>query len=161
MLDAHRTILLAEAREVYGSLSPAQSDRLAVTAQRALKLVDAITDEMLERARRTAASATTAIEALFEQTDVILSPTISCAVPPRDARRVEINGRTVSVVQALITMTAPFNLSGHPTLALPSAARIHGLPLSIQMTARSAADLSLFGTARAIAPVLQALLRRG
>src|SRR6266545_4362567 len=154
MLDAHRTILLAEAREVYGSLSPAQSDRLAVTAQRSLKLADAITGEMLRAARQKAANAATAIEALFDQTDVILSPTISCAVPPRDARRVEINGRTVSVVQALITTTAPFNLSGHPTLALPSAAGIHGLPLSIQMTARSAADLSLFGAARAIAPVL-------
>jgi Asp-tRNA(Asn)/Glu-tRNA(Gln) amidotransferase A subunit family amidase len=155
VLDAHRAILLAEAREVYRPLSPAQRDRLAVVAQRSLKLADAVTGEMVRAARQKAAKVATAVEVLFAHTDIILSPTITCPVPPRDARRVEIKGRTVSVVQALITMTAPFNLSGHPTLALPCAAGVHGLPLSIQMTAASAADLSLFGVARAIAPVLR------
>jgi Asp-tRNA(Asn)/Glu-tRNA(Gln) amidotransferase A subunit family amidase len=154
VLDAHRAILLAEAREVYGPLSPAQRGRLAVVAQRSLKMADAITGEMVRAARQKAAKVATAIEALFEQTDIIVSPTITCAVPPRDARRVEINGQAVSVVQALIAMTAPFNLSGHPTLALPCAAGIHGLPLSIQMTAPNAGDLALLGAARAIAPVL-------
>ena len=100
------------------------------------------------------ANVATAIEALFEQADIILSPTITCPVPRRDARRVEINGHAVSVVLALIAMTAPFNLSGHPTLALPCATVVHGLPLSVQMTAPNAADLALFGVAREIAPML-------
>jgi aspartyl-tRNA(Asn)/glutamyl-tRNA(Gln) amidotransferase subunit A len=154
VLDTHRTILLAEAREVYRSLSPAQRGQLAVIAQRSLKLADAIGSDMVRAARQKAAKVTTAVEALFEKVDIILSPTITCPVPPRDARRVEINGHAVSVVLALIAMTAPFNLSGHPTLALPCATAVHGLPLSVQMTAPNAADLALFGVAREIAPML-------
>jgi Asp-tRNA(Asn)/Glu-tRNA(Gln) amidotransferase A subunit family amidase len=154
VLDTHRTILLAEAREVYRSLSPAQRGQLAVIAQRSLKLADAIGSDMVRAARQKAAKVATAIETLFEKVDIILSPTITCPVPPRDARRVEINGHAVSVVLALIAMTAPFNLSGHPTLALPCATVVHGLPLSVQMTAPNAADLALFGVAREIAPML-------
>jgi Asp-tRNA(Asn)/Glu-tRNA(Gln) amidotransferase A subunit family amidase len=155
VLDAHRTILLAEAREVYRPLSSAQRERLAVVAQRSLKLADDIDDDMVRAARREAARVATATEALFEHADLILSPTISCPVPPRDARRVEINGRAISVVQALIAMTAPFNLSGHPTLALPCVARLHGLPFSIQMTAPNGADRSLFDAAHTLAPLLR------
>jgi len=154
VLDTHRTILLAEAHEVYRSLSPAQRGQLAVIAQRSLKLADPIGSDMVRAARQKAAKVATAIEALFEKVDIILSPTITCPVPPRDARRVEINGHAVSVVLALIAMTAPFNLSGHPTLALPCATVVHGLPLSVQMTAPNAADLALFGVAREIAPML-------
>ena len=154
VLDTHRTILLAEAHEVYRSLSPAQRGQLAVIAQRSLKLADAIGSDMVRAARQKAAKVATAIEALFEKVDIILSPTITCPVPPRDARRVEINGHAVSVVLALIAMTAPFNLSGHPTLALPCATVVHGLPLSVQMTAPNATDLALFGVAREIAPML-------
>ena len=107
-----------------------------------------------------AARASSAIDALFDVKapfdviDVILSPTIPCPVPARDIRSVQINGHKVPAINALISNTAPFNLSGHPVLALPSSITLQGLPLSIQLAGRSAADLSLFGAARAIAPVL-------
>jgi Asp-tRNA(Asn)/Glu-tRNA(Gln) amidotransferase A subunit family amidase len=157
LLTAHGTILLAEARKVYGSLDVA---RLAPRAQRSLKAAEALTPETLAAARRLAARASAAIDAMFDVKapfdviDVILSPTIPCPVPPREARSVQINGHKVPAVNALISNTAPFNLSGHPALALPSNIAVQGIPLSIQLAGRSAADLSLFGAARAIAPVL-------
>lgn len=160
LLTAHGAILLAEAREVYRSLTPADVDRLAPRAQRALKVADALTPETLAAARRLAARASPAIDALFDVKapfdviDVILSPTIPCPVPAREARSVQINGHKVPAINAMISNTAPFNLSGHPVLALPSNIAVQGIPLSIQLAGRSAADLALFGAARAIAPVL-------
>ena len=157
LLTAHGAILLAEARKVYGSLDVG---RLAARAQRSLKAAEALTPETLAAARRLAAHASSAIDALFDVKapfdviDVILSPTIPCPVPARDIRSVQINGHKVPAINALISNTAPFNLSGHPVLALPSSITLQGLPLSIQLAGRRAADLSLFGAARAIAPVL-------
>jgi Asp-tRNA(Asn)/Glu-tRNA(Gln) amidotransferase A subunit family amidase len=157
LLTAHGTILLAEAREVYRSLD---IERLAARAQRSLKAAEALTPETLAAARRLAARASSAIDALFDVKapfdviDVILSPTIPCPVPAREARSVQINGHKVPAVNALISNTAPFNLSGHPVLALPSNIVVQGIPFSIQLAGRSAADLSLFDAVRAIAPVL-------
>ena len=94
------------------------------------------------------------MKAPFDVIDVILSPTIPCPVPAREARSVQINGHKVPAINAMISNTAPFNLSGHPVLALPSNIAVQGIPLSIQLAGRSAADLALFGAARAIAPVL-------
>ena len=78
--------LVSPQREVYGSLSPADVERLAARAQRSLKVADALTPDTLAAARRLAARASPAIEALFDVIDVILSPTIPCPVPPREAR---------------------------------------------------------------------------
>jgi Asp-tRNA(Asn)/Glu-tRNA(Gln) amidotransferase A subunit family amidase len=156
LLTAHGAILLAEAREVYRSLSPAEVERLAARAQRSLKAADALTPETLAAARRLAARASPAIDALFDVKapfdviDVILSPTLPCPVPGRDIRSVRINGLKVPAINAMISNTAPFNLSGHPVLALPSNISLQGIPLSIQLTGRRAADLALFGAARAI-----------
>jgi Asp-tRNA(Asn)/Glu-tRNA(Gln) amidotransferase A subunit family amidase len=150
-LDAHGIILLAEACDVYRDLSSTELTLLATRAHRSLALAEAITAEMLAAARRIAADCAGAVDALFQQVDVILSPTLPCPVPPRGARRVEINGQIVPIVQAMITMTAPFNLSGHPALALPTGVMVGDLPLSIQLVGRRGADRSLIDMAHVVA----------
>src|SRR5262249_40589702 len=121
VIEAHRDILLAEAGEIYASLTPAEFDRLAVVARRALALADDVTPDMLLDARRIAAETASAMATLFGRADILLSPTITCPVPTQDARRVDIRGRSISVVHALIGNTMLFNMSGHPAIALPSA----------------------------------------
>jgi aspartyl-tRNA(Asn)/glutamyl-tRNA(Gln) amidotransferase subunit A len=155
VLDAHRTILLAEAREVYRSLSSAEMGRLATTAQRSLSLAGAITSEMVEGARRVAAAAKDAFDAVLCDVDVLLSPTLAGAVPRRDARSVEIAGAPVPIVPAMIAETAPYNLSGHPVLALPTVERVDGLTFSIQIAGRTGGDLALFEIARKFGLLLQ------
>src|SRR5262249_1970533 len=153
-IAAHHAILFAEAREVYRSLSAAERDRLGRAARRALPLADGITADMLTDARRVGADVTEAVERLFDQPDVILAPALGCPVPARDARRVEIQGRSLTLPSALVAETASFNLSGHPALALPTAERIEGIPFSIQIIGRLDADLFVFDVARKITPAL-------
>ncbi len=155
VLDAHRDLLLAEAGKIYASLTPAEFDRLAVVARRALALAGAVTPDMLLDARRIAAETASAVETLFGRADILLSPTITCPVPAQDARRVEIRGRSISVVHALIANTMLFNMSGHPAVAMPSAPTLNGLPFSVQIAARRNADRALLDAASALAPLLR------
>ncbi len=155
VLDAHRDLLLAEAGKIYASLTPAEFDRLAVVARRALALAGDVTPDMLLDARRIAAETASAVETLFGRADILLSPTITCPVPAQDARRVEIRGRSISVVHALIANTMLFNMSGHPAVAMPSAPTLNGLPFSVQIAARRNADRALLDAASALAPLLR------
>jgi Asp-tRNA(Asn)/Glu-tRNA(Gln) amidotransferase A subunit family amidase len=155
VMDAHRTILLFEAREFYSALTSAEVDRLSAAARRALVVADEITSKMLIAARRTGPEIAVAVDTLLQRVDLLLSPTLSCPVPPQDARRVIIRGQSVSVVNALIANTVLFNVSGHPALALPSREMLEGLPFSIQIAGGAAADLALLDCARMLAPVLQ------
>jgi len=153
VLDAHRTILLAEARDIYRSLTPAEVDRLAAIARRSLPLAKDITDAMLGAARRTAAAAVREVDALFGRVDLVLSPTICCPVTSQNARRVDIRGQSVSVVYALIANTVLFNVSGHPAIALPSNEMLDGVPFSVQIAART--DAALFDCARMFTSALR------
>ena len=44
--------------------------------------------------------------------------------------------RTPEAVQARIRLTAPFNMSGHPTLTLPGGKTERGLPVGFQIIGR-------------------------
>jgi len=151
---AHGAILLTEARDFYASLSPAERDRLAETARRSLALVEAISADKVAAAREIVRNIVAAMDATFAEVDLVLSPTLACPVPPRDAHRVDVGGRSVPVVQAMIAQTTRFNISGHPVVALPTGATVTGLPFSVQLAGRAGSDLSLLNAAGRLAPAL-------
>jgi Asp-tRNA(Asn)/Glu-tRNA(Gln) amidotransferase A subunit family amidase len=150
----HGAVLLTEALELYRKLSPGEIDRLAETARRSLALAAGIAADKLAAARRTVGSIAAAVDAMFATVDLVLTPTLACPVPAREARRVELGGRSVLVVQAMIAQTALFNISGHPVVALPTGETIAGLPFSVQLVGRAGADLALLDAVRRLAPML-------
>lgn len=140
ILDAHRTIVLAEAADVY---RPYAADRLAGLAQRSLAFATTISSYDVDHAHATIAVARAAIETAFNQVDMILAPTLPCAVPARDERQIEIQGDPISVIAALMSFTAPFNVSGHPAVSLPTSLTLHNIPFSIQLVGPLRTDRQL------------------
>ncbi len=85
-----------------------------------------------------------AIERLFDQVDVVLSPALS-AEPPLLGERTDESDR----VGASFLFAAPYNLSGSPSLTLRCGVSSTGMPLSLQLIGGRFAEATLIAAARA------------
>lgn len=74
------------------------------------------------------------VVALFETIDLLVIPAQPFSSPTR--ARITTIGEDPAMLGALIRYTAPFNLTGSPTITLPCAFTEHGTPLAFQFVAR-------------------------
>ena len=86
-----------------------------------------------------------AVQGLFETYDFLVSPTITRTALAADFNGatgiVEIDGEPVGPTQPALTgFVYPFNLTGHPSLAVPSGWAADGLPTSVQIIGPRHAD---------------------
>jgi amidase len=81
------------------------------------------------------------LRGLFEEVDLLLCP----SMPVRGFPAAEIppDARTLDDSSALFRFTAPFNMSGNPTLSLPCGAASGGPPPSLQLVARELGEATL------------------
>ncbi len=84
----------------------------------------------------------TEVDQALAHCDALALPTLP-VVPPTLAA-----GADSRVALSLSALVRPFNLSGHPALSLP--ARLHDLPLGVQLVGRIGGDESLCALARAL-----------
>jgi amidase len=74
------------------------------------------------------------LNALFRDIDLLIMPAMNVAAPTladmAPARR------TAAATQARLRFTAPFDMSGHPTLTLPGGKTASGLPVGFQIVGR-------------------------
>jgi len=71
--------------------------------------------------------------AVFGDADVLLIPVQPFASPTVAA--MQALAQTPSLVSALLRYTAPFDMSGHPTITLPGGVTDAGMPLAFQLAA--------------------------
>jgi Asp-tRNA(Asn)/Glu-tRNA(Gln) amidotransferase A subunit family amidase len=86
-----------------------------------------------------------AVQTLFENYDYLVSPTLTRTALSADFNGasgvVEIDGEPVGPTQPGLTgFVYPFNLTGHPALAVPSGFASDGLPTSVQIVGPRHAD---------------------
>jgi amidase len=74
------------------------------------------------------------LNAIFRDIDLLIMPAMNVAAPTladmTPARR------TPAATEARIRFTAPFDMSGHPTLTLPGNKTSNGLPVGLQIVGR-------------------------
>lgn len=69
--------------------------------------------------------------------EVLLAPTLPIGAPPVGTTEVTIRGQREPVRSALLQFTRPFNVTGHPVLALPCGFDSAGMPVSMQLIGRA------------------------
>lgn len=116
---------------------------LGADVETRLAAAGAVTDAHLDRAEKVRAAFQAEVDGLLERFDLLALPTMA-ALPPT----IEEVRRDRSAV-GLTAYVRPFNLSGHPALALPVPSRA-GFPASLQLVARRGADARLCAAGRRI-----------
>lgn len=103
-----------------------------------------ITDEQMDDAEAERACFSQAIDAILQVHAAIALPAMSCPVPSL----LEAASQTAPAPMTLACR--PFNLSGHPAIALPIG-QVDGRPISLQLVGRRGEDEALCALARRIA----------
>jgi aspartyl-tRNA(Asn)/glutamyl-tRNA(Gln) amidotransferase subunit A len=96
--------------------------------------------------RRELALARQAIAAVFEQVDLIVTPTVP--VMPTRIENAEVPA-TSTGAESTVRNTAPFNLFGIPTISVPCGLSRDGLPIGLQISGPRFGELPVLALAHA------------
>lgn len=88
----------------------------------------------------------TVIADLFTRFDVLAMPTVPTVATAIGQRAHSIDGETIEVRSALLSLTCPWNLTGHPALSVP-AGTVSELPVGLQLISAPGNEHLLFDLA--------------
>lgn len=90
------------------------------------------------------------VDALFDEVDFLLVPTMPITPPVREAEVVTLAGVDHRVVPAMVRYTALFNHTGHPVVSLPVSVVAPGIGTSVQIVGKRDHDNDVLALAMAI-----------
>ncbi|MBU8827108.1 amidase [Mycolicibacterium goodii] len=90
-----------------------------------------------------------AADDLLTRFDVLAMPAAPTVATRIDQRAHEIDGHAVEVRSALLSLTCPWNLTGHPALSVPAGV-VSGLPVGLQLISAPGNEGMLFDLAARI-----------
>ncbi len=137
--DAFRagmTIMNAEMSVAFGSLLP--TGRLGADVGERLRRAAAIPASAVQDAERVRTAFTAVVDDALAWVDVLALPTLLNGAVPLD------RSRDAPAALAMTRLVRPFNLSGHPAIAVPLPGTE---PMSLQLVAARQADEALCATA--------------
>jgi Asp-tRNA(Asn)/Glu-tRNA(Gln) amidotransferase A subunit family amidase len=129
-----------EALESHAGLFPERAEDYGDDVRSSLEGASELTDGEVAAARRLRERLHEEVPDALAGVDVLLTPTLPCVAP-----RYGEGNRTV-----LTRLTALFNLTGWPALALPCGPAEHGLPASVQLAAPPGKDALVLAAGAAL-----------
>jgi aspartyl-tRNA(Asn)/glutamyl-tRNA(Gln) amidotransferase subunit A len=120
-------------------------DDVTPVSRAGLKAVDSINSEQLMRSLRRRFELLAAIGAVFDDVDLLLTPTTATtAFVAEGPPPFEIGGQKVGGMGS-VPFTAPFNISGMPAVSIPVGLSSEGLPVGLQAVGRRDAEELVLG----------------
>ena len=136
-------IILPEATAVHEPILAANPDGYGPTMRRQLEMGFETPALDYVKANRYRAALRRAFDDLFEQVDLLVSPTVAWVAPSADIDIVDDEG-TVEM-----RFMAPFNLTGHPAVSVPCGLAEDHLPAGLQIVGPRGGDARLLQIAEA------------
>jgi aspartyl-tRNA(Asn)/glutamyl-tRNA(Gln) amidotransferase subunit A len=134
-VEPSTNIALAEATQYHESQGyfPAQASKYGDDVRHRLELGRKVLAADYLHALDMKREITREFDAVFENIDVILAPTLPVAAPRIGEREVAIGGEKETVRSALVRLNRPANLTGHPAISIPCGFTRTGLPIGLQL----------------------------
>ena len=148
--DAHGVIVLSEAAAIYADLTEEQQDQLGKAAASALRHAKSLHAEEITAAWEWARAADDRLQKVFENQDILISPTLPIAPPAAAARRIRLGGAEHPVVVGMTLLTCLANLTGNPVIGLPNPLSPVLPKTGMQLLGPMNRDEALFGIAARI-----------
>ncbi len=106
-------------------------------------------------ARRTQMELYQSFQAIFDEIDVLITPTVSVPPFPWTQRNpADVDGEPIENYMAWLALTSSISVVGHPAVALPCGLDGHGTPFGIQVIGPAYEDRRLLSIARALEAAL-------
>ena len=140
--DAGLTIIGRESWNAVGHLT--ETGLVGRDVHDRLLMSSKITDVQLEEAEAGRARFSNVVDALLEKFEAIALPAMTHHVPSL------LEAASATAPKPITLACRPFNLSGHPAIALP-VGEVEGRPVSLQLVGRKGGDEALCALARKVA----------
>ena len=134
-VEPSTNIALAEATQYHESQGyfPAQASKYGDDVRYRLELGHKVLAADYLHALDVKRGITREFDAVFENIDVILAPTLPVVAPRIGEKEVVIGGEKETVRSALVRLNRPANLTGHPAISIPCGFTRAGLPIGLQL----------------------------
>ena len=90
------------------------------------------------------------MDAVWQQIDVLVTPTTPIVAPLADQETVDVNGQEENVRMASTRLVRGFNLLGEPALSMPCGRSTEGMPCGMQLISAPYRDAALLQFAKTI-----------
>jgi aspartyl-tRNA(Asn)/glutamyl-tRNA(Gln) amidotransferase subunit A len=143
-------IQLPEALSYHRRYLPQKALLYGADLRAGLALAQFILAEHYVQAKRMIEFYRQAIATIFDEVDLLVTPTCPIVAPEIGATEITIGGTKEVIGNALTRYTSLFNMTGHPAVSLPSGLHSLGLPMAVQLVGRPFAEAELLRVARAL-----------
>lgn len=138
--DIHGHVFLVESAAWHMARYADQRSQYPTLAQMGFELAEAMSVARYIKACSGRVQARNRVTAIFDTLDLILAPTLSVYLPPKHSEALTVSGNSMDYVMALVRQTSLFNVTGHPSLAMPIPSNGAMVAPSLQITGRHGAE---------------------
>ncbi len=133
VLPVHGKIFSIESYAFYNSTYPDALREYPTLAADMFAYAQSLGPETYVLAMRQRAALTQRVQAVLDEVDFVLTPTLPLLRPIKDAEGFMIGDQWVEFTFALVRYTCLFDHTGHPVLAMPMGIQGPGLATSVQV----------------------------
>jgi aspartyl-tRNA(Asn)/glutamyl-tRNA(Gln) amidotransferase subunit A len=133
IVPVYMHISMADAAAYHAATLETVPERYTTPVRLRLEMARYVLAEDYVRALAGRERLTREVDAAMAQFDALILPSLPIPAPLIGATTVQIGSSPEPVRNLMLRLTQPFNVTGHPAIAMPSGLTTGGLPCSIQL----------------------------
>ena len=145
-------LVMADAAAYHAATLESMPEKYTPNVRLRLEMGRYVLGEDYVRALAGRARITREVDAALAQHDALILPSLPIPAPPLGASTVQVGATAEPVRNLMLRLTQPFNVTGHPAIAMPSGQTMNKLPCSVQLVGRRGQTDALLRVALACEP---------